>query len=43
MEILTILSPFLVVICIVAGVGLCIVCSIVRNIHIQNNIRYQQV
>ena len=43
MEILAILSPFLLVLCIAGSVGICITISIVRNIVIENNIRYEPV
>ena len=43
MEILAILSPFLLVLCIAGSVGVCIMCSIIRNIVVENNIRYEQV
>ena len=43
MEILAILSPFLLVLCISGSVGICIVISIVRNIFVENNIRYEHV
>jgi len=43
MDVLTIISPFLVVLCIAGSVGLCIMCSIVRHIVVENNISYEQV
>ena len=43
MDVLTIVSPFLLVLCIAGCVGVCIICSIIRNIVVENNIRYEQV
>jgi hypothetical protein len=43
MDVLTIVSPFLVVLFIAGSVGVCIMISIIRHIILENSIRYEQV